>query len=145
MKKLITMMLVAMVPFFTMAQKRSKRDKGKEQTTATTKASVEYMVIKGVEIPLDTEGVGREVTERSEDVREMEMKKRLKPNVKLVIYFDYGNTNQKEAGEMMRNATRYRSMVSAMNAAAAKGWEFVSANITTDNNITTHYYYLKRK
>ena len=82
MKKLITMMLVAMVPFFTMAQKRSKRDKGKEQTTATTKASVEYMVIKGVEIPLDTEGVGREVTERSEDVREMEMKKRTQKRAK---------------------------------------------------------------
>ena len=52
MKKLITMMLVAMVPFFTMAQKRSKRDKGKEQTTATTKASVEYMVIKYLNILL---------------------------------------------------------------------------------------------
>ncbi len=43
MKKLITIMLVAIIPFVTMAQKRSKKDKDSSN-------KYEFMIIKGVEI-----------------------------------------------------------------------------------------------
>ena len=50
MKKIVLMMLVAMIPFLTMAQKRSKKGKNtKVEKVVQSKSSVEFMVIKGVE------------------------------------------------------------------------------------------------
>ena len=51
MKRFTLIMLVAMVPLLTIAQKRSKKDKAQKSSIA----SVEYMTIRGVEIPLDNE------------------------------------------------------------------------------------------
>ena len=54
MKKLILLMLLAMVPFLTMAQKRTK--KGKDIKTETTDKSSDekatFMILKGVEIDM---------------------------------------------------------------------------------------------
>jgi hypothetical protein len=36
-------------------------------------------------------------------------------------------------------------MSAAANAAAERGWEFVSANVLSVSGNTTHYYYMKRK
>ena len=59
MKKLITIMLVAIVPFVTMAQKRSKKDKDSSN-------KYEFMIIKGVEINDQMTDVdGREASERA--------------------------------------------------------------------------------
>ena len=44
MKKITLILLVAMVPFLTMAQKRSKKNK-----TTNTEKAVEFLVIKGLE------------------------------------------------------------------------------------------------
>jgi len=47
MKKIVLMLLVAMVPFLTMAQKRSKKeDKQAVEQVKKSNASVEYMMIK---------------------------------------------------------------------------------------------------
>ena len=138
MKKIVLMLLVAMVPFLTMAQKRSK--KGDKQ-------AVEYMVIKGVEFSMDSDEMGNEeielIAERG-DVRKMQMMKLLKAEVNVIIKFDFGNENDKENSEMKRSAQKYHSMSSAANAAAIKGWEFVSANVVNGTIGTTHYYYMKR-
>ena len=134
MKKIVLMMLVAMIPFLTMAQKRSKK-------------GVEYMVIKGVEFPMDSEGMGikeRELLAENGDVRKMQMMRLFKEEVHVVIKFDFGNENDKEISEMKRSAQKYNSMSSAANAAAAQGWEFVSANVVNSTLGTTHYYYMKR-
>ena len=56
MKKLITIMLVAMVPFITMAQKKSKKDKKAKQEVKTP--TVNFMVIKGVSF---SEGDGADI------------------------------------------------------------------------------------
>ena len=57
MKKLITIMLVAIIPFVTMAQKRSKKDKDSSN-------KYEFMIIKGVEINDQMTDVdGREASE----------------------------------------------------------------------------------
>ena len=144
MKKLIAIMLVAMVPFSSMAQKRSKKNKEKEQAPVTAKASVEYMVIKGIEFPISSDVDEMQEETRGEDSY-MEMKRMLKPHVRLLISYDYGSSNQKEAGEMMRYASKHRTMVSAMSAAVENGWEFMSANVFLNEKITTHYYYMRRE
>ena len=132
------MLLVAMVPFLTMAQKRSKKK---------DKQAVEYMVIKGVEFPMDSEGMDireRELLTERGDVRKMQMKRLFKEEVDVVIKFDFGHEDNKEISEMKRSAQKYNSMSSAANAAAVKGWEFVSANVVSGTIGTTHYYYMKR-
>jgi len=147
MKKIILMLLVAMVPFLTIAQKRSKKgDKQAVEQVEKSKATVEYMVIKGIEFPMTNEGMdNKELNAIGQDVREMEMKRLIKPQVKLIIAFDFGNERNKEVSEMMRVASNFRSMAAAANAAAERGWEFVSANVLSASGNTTHYYYMKRK
>ena len=141
------MLLVAMVPFLTIAQKRSKKgDKQAVEQVEKSKSTVEYMVIKGVEFPIDNEEMDeKDLNASGEDVREMEMKRLIKPQVKLIIAFDFGNERNKEVSEMMRVASNFRSMAAAANAAAERGWEFVSANVLSASGNTTHYYYMKRK
>lgn len=146
MKKIVLMMLVAMIPFLTMAQKRSKKESKQavEQTTGS-KATVEYMVIKGIEIPIDLEGMSeQELNARGEDSREIQMKRMLSPQLKLIVTFDYGNNRNKEVSEMMRVASNFRTMAAAANAAAERGWEFMSANVLSSTGKTTHYYYMRR-
>ena len=147
MKKIVLMMLVAMIPFLTMAQKRSKKkDKQAVEQVKSSKATVEYMVIKGVEFPIDNEEMDeKDLNASGEDVREMEMKRLIKPQVKLIIAFDFGNERNKEVSELRRASSRFRSMSAAANAAAENGWEFISANVVNGTVGTTHYYYMKRK
>jgi len=139
-------MLVAMVPFLTMAQKRSKKkDKQAVEQVKSSKATVEYMVIKGIEFPMDIEGMdNKELNATGEDMREMEMKRLIKPQIKLIIAFDFGNERNKEVSDMMRASSRFRTMSAAANAAAVNGWEFVSANVLNGSAGITHYYYMKR-
>jgi len=146
MKKIVLIMLVAMVPFLTMAQKRSKKkDKQAVEQVKSSKATVEYMVIKGIEFPMDIEGMdNKELNATGEDMREMEMKRLIKPQIKLIIAFDFGNERNKEVSDMMRASSRFRTMSAAANAAAVNGWEFVSANVLNGSAGITHYYYMKR-
>jgi len=147
MKKIVLMLLVAMVPFLTIAQKRSKKgDKQAVEQVEKSKSTVEYMVIKGVEFPIDNEEMDeKDLNASGEDVREMEMKRLIKPQVKLIIAFDFGNERNKEVSELRRASSRFRSMSAAANAAAENGWEFISANVVNGTVGTTHYYYMKRK
>ena len=152
MKKIIIMMLVAFVPLLTMAQKRSKKkdkDVSTEQTKSS-KANVEYMMIKGIEIPREIQSVDVEKNPKDisdgEDVRsEIAMKRLLKPRVRLMVIFDYGNVRNKEVSELMRASRSFGSMTDAANAAAEKGWEFMSANVVSNLETNTYYYYMKRK
>ena len=146
MKKIVLLMLVAMVPFLTMAQKRcKKKDKQAVEQVKSSKATVEYMVIKGIEFPMDIEGMdNKELNATGEDMREMEMKRLIKPQIKLIIAFDFGNERNKEVSDMMRASSRFRTMSAAANAAAVNGWEFVSANVLNGSAGITHYYYMKR-
>ena len=132
------MLLVAMVPFLTMAQKRSKKgNKPATEQTKKSKASVEYMMIKGIEISM---------TNKSEnpagDVREMALGSISSENVKLIVAFDYGNLRNAEVKEMTNK--RYRTMMSAVSAAADKGWEFINSNVISEDKMKIHYYYMKR-
>ena len=144
MKKIVLIMLVAMVPFLTMAQKRSKKGDSKLIVT-------EYMIIKGIELSVSyndsendefnearREGLGEE------ELLEIKMIQESNKKSLYIITFDYGNVNNNEVGQMMSEARNIRSMSAATNAAAVNGWEFVSANVLNGSAGITHYYYMKR-
>ena len=121
MKKITLMLLVAMVPFLNMAQKGSK---------------VEYMMIKGIEIQMN------ESADHAGDVREQALGSITSENVKLIVAFDYGDLRNTEAKEM--HGRRFRTMMSAVNTAAEKGWEFINSNVISADKMKIHYYYMKR-
>ena len=152
MKKIVIMMLVAIVPLLTIAQKRSKKaDKPATERIKSSKASVEYMVIRGIAMPMNMRGNenSTKLNTISKDVdEERDMKRMLNPE-RLMIVFDYGNIKNNEVVnnevvEMRRASSSLRSMAAAANAAAEKGWEFMSANVVSNIKSTTHYYYMKR-
>jgi hypothetical protein len=132
MKKIVLMMLVAMVPFLTMAQKRSKKDNN-------SSAKVEYMVIKGVEI--DISESQEDPNEKREHIEEMRREGFSK--VKLFVSFDFGGANSKESTNLIRSAREFKTMMEAVNSAVAGGWEFVSANSLSNNGVVTHYYCMR--
>jgi len=121
MKKITLMLLVAMVPILSMAQKGSK---------------VEYMMIKGIEI------MTNESENPAGDVREMALGSISSENVKLIVAFDYGDLRNAEVKAM--RGKRFRTMMSAVNTAAEKGWEFINSNVISENKMKIHYYYMKR-
>ena len=122
MKKITLMLLVAIVPFLSMAQKGSK---------------VEYMMIKGIEVQMNNE------SEAAGDVREIALGNISSENVKLIVAFDYGDSRNAEAKAMQ--GKRFRTMMSAVNTAAEKGWEFINSNVILADKMKIHYYYMKRK
>ena len=123
MKKITLMLLVAMVPFLSMAQKASK---------------VEYMMIKGVEVQMNIESADAEAG----DVRELALGNISSENVKLIVAFDYGDIRNAEVKEM--RSKRFRTMMSAVGAAGEKGWEFINSNVISADKMKIHYYYMKR-
>ena len=144
-------MLVAMVPFLTMAQKRTK--KGKDTKTETTDkssdAKVNFMILKGVEAPSmiydQTDQVEQDSKTETNDVSiERLIKSHVKPMSRFSFSFDYGDPNSKEAEELRKASMSFRSMAEAVNNAAKYGWEFINSTIVVDEMITIHYYYMKR-
>jgi hypothetical protein len=127
MKRLILIMLVAMVPFLSIAQKKGNKDKVE---TTTSNASYEFMVINGHDI---THMATRNPAAISDDRNETEQK--------IKISFDFGGVRAPEELSEMQ----YRSMAHAVNVAAKYGWEFINATIVNAGEMKMHYYYMKRK
>ena len=145
------MLLVAMIPFLTMAQKRSKKNK-KAKVETTDKSSdvkVNFMILKGVEAPsmMYEQNAADQVEQDLEtnDVSiERLMKSHVKPMSRFSFSFDYGDPNSKEAEELRRASMSFRSMAEAVNNATKYGWEFINSTIVVDEMLTIHYYYMKR-
>jgi len=141
MKKITLMLLVAMLPFLTMAQKRSKKGKDKIENVDNSNATYEFMVLSGFEREID-KNPSRNANTEIRDA-EMQVKKLMKAGSQVMINFDFG-TRSKENSELMRNARSYKTMASAVNALANYGWEFVNANVVNLGTTKAHYYYMKR-
>jgi len=141
MKKLIVIMLVAMIPFITMAQKRSKKDKKAKQEVKIP--SVNFMVITGMAITPD---ISKEemVVEITDNVEGALMRQKLREKG-LKISFDFGTQVPKEMKELIVEASRLHSMTDAVNVLTKRGWEFSGSDIQTDENVTYYYYYMQRK
>ena len=145
MKKLVILMLVAMVPFLTMAQKRTKKDKETKTETTDKSSSVtsNFMIIKGVEVDMTQEGMDQEEKD-SEDVSlDRLIKKHIKPVSRFYISYDVGPLS-KEAQKLTDASKDFRSMAQAVNASAEYGWEFMNATVVIDGSVKIHYYYMKR-
>ena len=133
MKKIIIVMLVAFVPFTTLAQKRSKKDK---PSIEITEFSADFMVIKGIS----------SLNINAADVSETEAQnyeEGIIPGQQ--IFFDFGTQPNKEAVKLKEKSRELRSMVDAVNFLSKYGWEFVSADIERLGRVTTNYYYMKKK
>ena len=138
MKKLIVIMLVAMIPFITMAQKRSKKDKKAKQEVKIP--SVNFMVITGMAITPDMD-MKAEISDGEEGAL---MRQKLREKG-LKISFDFGTQVPKEMKELIVEARRLHSMTDAVNVLTKRGWEFSGSDIQTDENVTYYYYYMQRK
>ena len=139
MKKITLMLLVAMVPFLTMAQKRSKKDK-----TEKTHASYEFMVITGYQMmPPIPKGMDDEL--EGPHGAEIQAKLNMSANMdsQIRVVFDLAGVETEDVEEFA--SQQYRSMSAAVNSASKYGWEFVNANIVSEGNLKIHYYYLQRK
>ena len=139
MKKITLIILVAMVPFMTMAQKKSKKGKkNKIEEVDNSNATYEFMVISGFEIDKDASRKGT-----TEIPAEMQIKELMKAGSQVMINFDFGTRSQANS-ELMKNARSYKTMASAVTALANNGWEFVNANVVNLGTTKAHYYYMKR-
>jgi hypothetical protein len=145
MKKLVIFMLVAMVPFLTMAQKRTKKNKETKTETTDRSSAVasNFMIIKGVEVDMSQERMDQEEKD-SEDVSlDRMIKKHIKPISRFYISYDVGQLT-KEFQKLTSASQNFRSMAQAVNASAKFGWEFMNATVVIDGSVKIHYYYMKR-
>ena len=134
------MMLVAMVPFLIMAQKKAKKRKNvKTEKVVESNSSYDFMVITGYEITFKAED--RTVVKSSKPV---DLATRGMVKNKLKIAFDFGSIKNPENINLMKNARVYRTMADAVNGAAIEGWNFVSSNVVSEGKSKIHYYYMKR-
>ena len=143
MKKIILMILVAMIPFVTMAQKRSKKGKNvKTEKISESNSTYEFMIITGYEMTskVGTRAVGGTAVANAND----EVKEMMKSNSKIRVSFDFGIISNSEASSLLRNARNFRTMAAAVNAAANEGWDFVSSDIIISGKNKIHYYYMKK-
>ena len=92
MKKITIILLLAMVPFLTIAQKRSKKERSKNtenfKTEYATKASYDFMIITGYEM-IDKGPKGN-----SEELNspQYQIKKMVRSGGKTIVKFDFGVT-----------------------------------------------------
>ena len=139
MKKIVLLMLVAMVPFFTMAQKKAKKKKNvKTEINEGLNASYEFMVITGYELAND------KVESRSGNSLAASRNDVVRPFSKVVIKFDFGRVKANQASSLLENSRSYKTMATAVNAAAKEGWNFVSSDVVSEGKSKIHYYYMKR-
>ena len=107
MKKIVLMMLVAMVPFMTMAQKKSKKGKkNKIEKVDNSNATYEFMVISGYEREIDKDASRRGTAQVP---AEMKGKKFVKVGSKVMVHFDFGTRSQENV-ELMKNTRSYKTM-----------------------------------
>lgn len=140
MKRLTLIMLVAMVPFLSIAQKKGKKDKNE---TTTSNASYEFLVITGYAIMAPvSEDMSEELA--GPNGAQVLAKINMSSNIesRILVAFDFGGNDSEENTSLSKN--QYRSMSDAVNSAAKAGWEFVNANVVLDDKLKIHYYYMKR-
>ena len=134
-------MLVAMVPYFTMAQKRSKKNK---KVDTEIVSSYEFMIIKGYEMMTDGDKNTISVSDAEDVTTEHKLKILMQSKTKLIVEFDLGLISREESIELNEQSRNFRTMASAVQAAAKRGWEFHSANVVVLESARVHYYYMRR-
>tara|TARA_Y100001978_G_C23536473_1_gene357593 strand:- start:29 stop:478 length:450 start_codon:yes stop_codon:yes gene_type:complete len=148
MKKILLLTLIFTLPFISFSQKRSKKSKSNLENSATaTKLNYEFMIIKGAEVEIIDESMGKiEKQALASDVSmERKIKGLLSPRTRLIVSFDAGDMRNPQVGELMKKSNEFRTMGAAVKAAAAYGWRFINSNVVSTNDGTIHYFYMKRE
>ena len=143
MKKITLILLVAMVPFLTVAQISKKTTdtagKTKRATDKSMLSSYEFMVITGYETRPRAKGKAAGLSSVSADAEAM-----MKVEGKFLISLDFGGLKSRDND--LLSERRYRTMASATNDLANYGWEFVSANtMLVQGGMIAHYYYMRKE
>ena len=141
-------MLVSIVPFLTIAQKRSK--KGTKNKVELIQGKYEFMVIKGYEIKPPTPPYMTEELAGPDGGRlQAKLRMRSSMDSRIIVDFDFGSTSSRNPNtndlEDYLPGQEYKSMSAAVNNAAKYGWEFVDANIISEDKLIIHYYYMHRR
>ena len=138
MKKIVLMMLVAMVPFLAMAQKKAKKKKKVQTEINEGLASYEFMVITGYELAISQQEkiIGNSSAASKNNV--------IRTFSKVLVNFDFGRVKGNQASNLLENSRNYKTMAASVNAAAKEGWNFVSSDVVSDGKNRIHYYYMKR-
>ena len=134
MKKVILLMLVAIVPLLTMAQKRSKKNKKSDKT-----ATYDFMVITGYQVVVNSRA---EQDPGKSPTPHMRTKNLMSSNSKVRVQFDLAK--EFKAEQIQLNESSHRTMVDAVAAAAENGWEFQSADVVPVGQSKIYYYYMRR-
>lgn len=148
MKNIILIMLVSIVPLLSIAQKRSK--KATKNKVELIEGKYEFMVIKGYEIiPPTPPNLTEELA--GPDGGRLQAKLRMRSSMDSRIIVDF-NFDVPSSGGLNTNdledyspGQEYKSMSAAVNNAAKYGWEFVDANIISEDKLIIHYYYMQRR
>ena len=147
MKKLTLLLLVAVVPFLTMAQKKSKKRSKSDKISNSTNAvsAYEFMVIKGAEIDMSNEEDIDPTEQHASDISlERRMKRLIKPPIRLIVAFEAADMRGSEVRNLMSKSNELRTMSAAVKEASSYGWEFINANVFSTKDGLMHYYYMKR-
>ena len=120
-------MLVAMVPFLTIAQKRSKKVDSQKKVERIV-SQYDFMVIKGKTI----RSAGSLYSSADTPAE-----------VKLKITFDTGGIRMIDSEDLSK--MDYKSMAHAVNSAGRLGWEFINANVLIEQGTPVHYYYMRKQ
>ena len=148
MKNILLMILVATIPFMSIAQKRSKKSNAKMgEFVKKSPSEYEYMVIEGVQsIMSDEEKMmdQDELSARDGARGDMKMKGMIKSKYKHFVRFDTGKITPEQV-ELNKMARTCSHMSDALYQASKLGWEFINASHINNDEFITHFYYMKRK
>ena len=147
MKKILIFTLIFTLPFISFSQKRSKKNKSKEDITAT-KLNYEFMIIKGIEVERIIDKSKKDIGKKMHDTDlslEKKMKRLLMRPTRLLVSFDNGDMRDPQIRELMKKSNEFRTMGAAVKEAAKYGWRFINSNVVSTVDGTMHYFYMKRE
>ncbi len=138
MKKLITIILIFVIPFITIAQSNKNKKRKGDKKELLTKHDNNFMIIRGMSV-IQEGGIDEAMTAMTDRGTDGLL------NEKMLINFDFGSNMTRENKELMEKSLGVRTMTDAVNLLYINGWEFMNSDIVNSNNIMYHYYYMKRR
>tara|TARA_B100001142_G_scaffold305775_1_gene335057 strand:+ start:3815 stop:4234 length:420 start_codon:yes stop_codon:yes gene_type:complete len=138
MKKLITIILIFVIPFITIAQSNKNKKRKGDKKELLTKYDNNFMIIRGMSV-IQEGGIDEAMTAMTDRGPDGLL------NEKMLINFDFGSNMTRENKELMEKSLGLRTMTDAVNLLYINGWEFMNSDIVNSNNIMYHYYYMKRR
>ena len=142
MRKITIILLVAMVPFLTIAQKKSKKS-SKSEKIVTSYPNYDFLVIRAIEF--NEREISNSVLEDMDRKTLVKLELENLRDVSYMIVYDFGAAEIQDIdSKLMRRSGQIRSISEAVSAAANNGWEFQSSNVVVVGDTRIHYCYMKR-